>query len=314
MTVIPMTTDVPHQLIVITGPTAVGKTSLTIQIARHFFTEIISADSRQFYKEMRIGTARPSKTEMKAVPHHFIGHLSIHDPYNVSRFENDALSKLEDLFSKHHIVLLTGGAGLYINAVCSGIDELPDPDDSLREGLKELYLKGGIAALLDRLKDLDPDYYRTVDRANPKRLMRALEVCITTGQTYTSLRKNKPKPRDFRVIKIGLFRDKEDLAKRISDRTDAMMAEGLLDEVKSLYPFRHLNALNTVGYKELFQCIDKEITLSQAVEKIKTNTRRYAKRQMTWFRKDEDIRWFHADDVEGISRMLDAGCWMLDAG
>lgn len=301
---IPKNSDSPAILIVLTGPTAVGKTSLSIELARFLSVEILSADSRQFYREMKIGTARPSGELLKLVPHHFIAHLSIHDHYNVSRFETDALHKLDQLFKISSSALLIGGSGLYINAVCHGIDELPDPDDTLREQLKRLYLSEGINALQVKLKALDPLYFEQVDQSNPKRLLRAIEVCLTTGLPYSSFRKNEPKPRKFRIIKLGLQRDREELNKRINFRVDQMMAEGLLEEVKELMPYRRLNALNTVGYKELFDHIDGKYTLEQAVDKIKTNTRRFAKRQMTWFRKDQEINWFHPDDLPKILHLI----------
>jgi len=299
-----MTIDSKPLLIVITGPTAIGKTSLSIKVATAFSTEIISADSRQFYKEMRIGTATPAAAELKAVPHHFIGHISIHDAYNVSHFEEDALKKLDQLFTGRDYIILTGGSGLYINAVCHGIDDLPDPDNGLRTKLKELYHAEGITALQDKVKEIDPEYYIEVDQSNPKRLLRAIEVCLTTGVTYSSLRKNKPKPRNFKVLKIGLTRNREELYRRINHRVDKMMDEGLLSEAKSLYSYRHLNALNTVGYKEVFDYLDAKITLDEAVEKIKTNSRRYAKRQLTWFRKDPEITWFHPDDLDDIINFI----------
>ena len=295
-----MITDPKRTLLVVTGPTAVGKTSLALNLARFLNTEILSADSRQFYREMCIGTARPGKEELKLVTHHFIGHISIRDVYNVSRFEADALNLLDKLFKDHQMVIMTGGSGLYISAVCHGIDDLPDPDDTLREELKTMYAQEGIESLRTKLRMLDPVYYGEVDIANPKRLLRALEVCISTGRTFSELRKNEPKPRDFDIIKIGLTRDKEELNRLINDRVDRMMEDGLLEEVKQLLPSRHLNALNTVGYKELFPYFDGVISLESAIENIKTHSRRYAKRQMTWFRKDKSIRWFHPDQVAEI--------------
>jgi tRNA dimethylallyltransferase len=291
-----MISDPKHYLLIITGPTAVGKTSLTIRLAQSLKTEILSADSRQFYREMLIGTARPREEELRLVPHYFTGHISIHDEYNASRFESEALDLLSKLFLNHQAVILTGGSGLYINAVRHGIDELPDPDDTLREELKTMYAETGIESLRSKLRLLDPVYYSEVDIANPKRLLRALEVCISTGRPYSELRKKKPKTRDFEIIMIGLTREKEELNRRINERVDRMMEEGLLEEVKSLTPFRHLNALNTVGYKELFPYFDGAISLEAAIENIKTHSRRYAKRQMTWFRKEKAITWFHPDD------------------
>lgn len=295
-----MTTDPKRTLLVVTGPTAVGKTSLTLHLARSLETEILSADSRQFYREMRIGTARPGEEELQLVPHHFIGHISVHDEYNVSRFESDALNLLDQLFKNHQLVIMTGGSGLYINAVCHGIDDLPDPHDTLREELKTMYSQEGIESLRSQLRLLDPVYYGKVDIANPKRLLRALEVCISTGRPFSELRKNESKPRDFEIIKIGLTRDKEELNRRINDRVDRMMEDGLLEEVEQLLPFQHLNALNTVGYKEFFPYFSGEIPLDMAITNVKTHSRRYAKRQMTWFRKDKSIRWFHPDQVAEI--------------
>ena len=247
-----MITDPKRTLLVVAGPTAVGKTALTLILARSLETEILSADSRQFYREMNIGTARPGEEELQLVPHHFTGHISIHDEYNVSRFESDALNLLRQLFKNHQMVIMTGGSGLYINAVCHGIDDLPDPDDTLREELKTMCVREGIESLRTKLRLLDPVYYSKVDVANPKRLLQALEVCIGTGKPFSELRKNEPKPRDFEIIRIGLTREKEELNKRINDRVDRMMEDGLLAEVEQLLPFRNLNALNTVGYKEFF--------------------------------------------------------------
>jgi tRNA dimethylallyltransferase len=295
-----MIIDPKRYLLIVTGPTAVGKTTLTIHLAQHLKTEILSADSRQFYKEMRIGTARPKEDELKMIPHHFTGHISILDEYNASRFESDALNLLNKLFENHSVAIMTGGSGLYLNAVSHGIDDLPDPDITIREELMQTYAAEGIQSLRSRLRLLDPRYYEEADIANPKRLLRALEVCITTGVPYSELRKKNPKPRDFECIWVGLTRDREELNRRINDRVDLMMDEGLLKEVETLIPFRHLNALNTVGYKELFECFDGTITLGSAVENIKTHSRRYAKRQMTWFRKTKDITWFHPDDYDKI--------------
>jgi tRNA dimethylallyltransferase len=291
-----MTTD-DRTLLVISGPTASGKTTAAIQFARKLQTEIISADSRQFFREIPIGTATPSAEELAAARHHFIGHLSIHDNYNVSRFETEVLDKLEALFSVHKTVVLVGGSGLYLNAVCHGIDELPDPDPAIRLQLKEMLATHGIGVLQEKLKLLDPDYAARVDLFNPARLIRALEVCITTGFPYSSLRTNVPKERSFRVRKLGLMVPREILNIRIENRVDGMIAAGLVDEARNLYPFRHLNALNTVGYKELFCHFDGTLTLDRAVINIKTNTRRYAKRQMTWLRKDPEITWIEPEKI-----------------
>jgi len=288
------------RLVVITGPTAVGKTGIAIHLARHFQTEILSADSRQFFRELKIGTAAPSPEELKAVPHHFIGHLSIHEPYNVSRFETDALTKLTTLFALHDLVLLTGGSGLYINALCHGIDLLPDPDPELRQKLKNILLHSGIGALQQQLHDLDPDYFQQMDQSNPTRLIRALEVTLTTGIPYSSLRTHTPKPRPFTIVKIGLELPRPVLNERINHRVDQMLEAGLLREAESLYPYRHLNALNSVGYKELFDYFEGKYSFETAVEKIKTHTRRYAKRQMTWFRNDPSIAWYHPEQLPEI--------------
>jgi tRNA dimethylallyltransferase len=289
-------------LIVILGPTAVGKTALAIDIARHFNAEIISADSRQFYKELIIGTSFPSDEELNSVHHHMLGHLSISDYYNVSRFENDVLDCLNLKFKIQNLeyMLMVGGSGLYITAVCNGIDELPDPDELIREQLKDTYINFGIGAIRKQLFDLDPEYYDTVDLANPNRIIRALEVCLQTGKKYSELRTQEHKHRDFRIIKIGLHRDINELYNIINSRVDVMIQKGLVEEARTLFPFRHLNALNTVGYKELFAYFDGMITLDDAIAKIKTNTRHYAKRQMTWFKKDKSIHWFHPDHKDNI--------------
>jgi tRNA dimethylallyltransferase len=274
-------------LIVIAGPTAVGKTALSIEWAKKLNTCILSADSRQFYKEMKIGTAAPNESELKEVKHHFIAHLSIHDYYNVSMYEIQALEILKQAFKTNDYVIVCGGSGLYIDALSYGIDTLPDPDPVLRKQLTELHLKKGTDDLLRQLKELDPEFYEIVDKNNPKRILRALEVCIQTNQTYTSLRKNQQKKREFSIVKYCLSLPRETLYQRINRRTDQMIADGLLDEAKALYPFKHLNALNTVRYKELFDFIDGKYTLEESIEKIKTNTRRYAKRQITWFKRDK---------------------------
>lgn len=294
-----------HTLIVIAGPTAVGKTRLSIDLTLHFSTEIISADSRQFYKELKIGTAPPEKEDLARVPHHFIGHLSVSDDYNVYKYETEAIGVLASLFSRHQVVITVGGSGLYINAMCKGIDELPDPDPDLRSTLQDKLFKEGIASLQRDLERLDPAYYAEADTSNPKRLIRALEVCLSTGIPFSQLRQNQPKQRNFNVIMIGLNRDRGDLFARIGVRTDQMIASGLVDEAESLIPLRHMNALNTVGYKEIFRYLDGLTTLPQAITDIKTNTRRYAKRQLTWFRKEPDIHWFHPDDFLAICRFLE---------
>ena len=299
-----MTSAKHKYLVVVVGPTAVGKTAMAIRLAQHYGTEIISADSRQFYKELKIGVAAPSDAELATATHHFIGHLSIYDYYNVSRFEKDALQKIQSLFENHDVVVMTGGSGLYIDAVCNGIDELPDPPPELRTELKTLLQKEGVEALQKLLQTHDPEYYRTVDTKNPARLLRALEICMTAGQPYSSLRAQKLEKRPFEVIYTGLHCERALLNERIHRRVDEMIAAGLLDEVEQLFPMRHLNALNTVGYKELFAWKEGKISFEQAVEDIKTNTRRYAKRQMTWFRKNIGIHWFLPTQWEEIIQLF----------
>lgn len=292
-------------LIVIAGPTAVGKTSVAVELAKHYQTEILSADSRQFYREMQVGTARPTAKEMNGIPHHFTGHLYVTETYNVSTFEKEALSLLESLFQSYEDVIMAGGSGLYINAVCHGIDELPDPDPELRQRLQHDYETKGIEILREKLQQLDPEYYIEVDINNPKRLIRGIEVCLATGRKYSEMRTQTSTERPFNIIKIGLTLEREELFQRISKRTDKMIEEGLVDEVRSLYPYRDFNALNTVGYKEIFRYLDGEITLEQTIEDIKTNTRRYAKRQLTWFRKDPEITWFSPFDLQEIIKFID---------
>ncbi len=279
------------ELIVIAGPTAVGKTAFAIKLAKKYQTEIISADSRQFYRELKIGTAAPTEEELTSAPHHFIGNLSIHDYYNVSIYEQEALKLIRHLFEKHDKVIAVGGSGLYIDALCYGIDELPDADEQLRRKIKQKFAEEGIAYLQREVKRLDPAFYEIADINNPKRLQRALEVCLATGKTYSSLRKNKRKSREFMIRKYVLNMERERLYERINLRVDQMMEAGLLKEVRSLIPYRTLNALNTVGYKELFHYLDGEISLEQAITDIKTNSRRYAKRQITWFKRYDDFEW-----------------------
>lgn len=291
-------------LVVLCGPTASGKTAAAIKIAKALNTEILSADSRQFYEGMQIGTAAPTQAEMTEVHHHFIGHLLVTDSYNVSQFEKDALDRLEMLFNTYPVLIMTGGSGLYIHAVTHGIDVLPDPDPQLREELKGLKDEKGIEALQEKLLELDPVHYYSVDLNNAARLIRALEICIITGLPYSSLRSQKPRPRPFEILKIGLEVPREELNRRVDERVDQMLAAGWLDEARELYRFRDCNALNTLGYKEIFEHFAEKMYYSQCVEKIKTNTRRYAKRQMTWFRKDKEIKWFRPDDVEGMLEMV----------
>ena len=279
------------ELIVIAGPTAVGKTSYAIELAQKYNTEILSADSRQFYRELQIGTAAPTKEELAAAPHHFIGNLSIHDYYNVSMYEQEAMLLIDKLFQKHDKLIVVGGSGLYIDALCYGIDELPDADEKLRNEIKKHFAEEGIEYLQKEVERLDPAFYKIVDKNNHKRLQRALEVCLSTGKTYSSQRSNKRKTRPFKIRKLVLNMERQKLYERINKRVDIMMGQGLLDEVKSLLPYRELNALKTVGYTELFRYLDNEISLEQAVTDIKTNSRRYSKRQVTWFKRYDDFEW-----------------------
>lgn len=286
------------KLFIVAGPTAVGKTRFAIELAQLFNTEIISADSRQFYQEMKIGTAVPSSEELSAVPHHFIQHISIEEPYNVHKFEMHAIDLAKQLFKKHDVLVAVGGSGLYLNALAYGIDELPDPSEETRSFLEEAFKKEGVEGLQILLKKYDPAFYQQVDLQNPNRMKRALEVCLTTGKTYSSLRLGNPKTRDFEIHWIGLKQDRIKLYERINLRVDLMIHEGLLEEIKGLYPRKHLNALNTVGYREFFKWMDGDETYDWALEKVKTNSRRYAKRQMTWFTKNPDIHWLDMDQEE----------------
>jgi tRNA dimethylallyltransferase len=291
-------------LIVVAGPTAIGKTALGVFLAKEFKTDVISADSRQFFKEMSIGTAKPSPAEMQGITHHFIDSHSVSEPYNVGKFENESIGLLSHLFLEKNVVIMVGGSGLYIDAVCKGFDELPESDESAREMIGELLEKEGIEALQNKLKELDPEYYNQVDLSNPQRLSRALEVCISSGIPYSKLREGKVKERDFNIIKIGLNTSREQLYQRINLRVDQMMKYGLLEEVKSLLKYRSANALQTVGYKELFEHLDGKTDLQTATEQIKQNTRRFAKRQLTWLRRDPEIKWFEPDDKDKILEVI----------
>ncbi|NCC73899.1 MAG: tRNA (adenosine(37)-N6)-dimethylallyltransferase MiaA [Sphingobacteriia bacterium] len=294
-----------HLLVVVLGPTAVGKTETALKIAEHFNTIIISADSRQFYRELKIGTAAPTTLQKSRVPHYLTGHLSVVDYYNVSRFEKDVLDLLDVHFPTRNPIILAGGSGLYLDAVCRGIDDLPDPDKEIRSEIEKLYSERGITYLQDELLKLDPEYFKIVDKSNPNRLKRAVEVCLLTGKTYTSLRLNQPKQRPFDIIKIGLNLPREELFERISIRTGQMIADGLVNEVKKLTGHRNLNAMNTVGYKEILEYLNEKISLGQAVTNIKTNTRRYAKRQLTWFKKDKNINWFSPFETDEIIQLIE---------
>lgn len=284
-------------LVVIAGPTASGKTATAIQVAKTLGTEIISADSRQFYKELPIGTAAPTKEEQAEVQHHMIHNLNVEDRYDVADYENDVLALLKKLFINHDSVVLTGGSGLFIDAVCKGLDSIPDISEETRNKVNKLYEEGGLFALQNEVQRLDPEYYNIVDKYNPRRLQRAVEVCYQTGLPYSSFRNNTAKPRDFKIIKVALLWDRNELISRINQRVEKMVSEGLIDEAKAMYPKRHLNSLNTVGYKEIFEHFDGKASLNEAIEHIKINTRQYAKRQMTWLRKNNDYQWFTVEEI-----------------
>lgn len=284
-------------LVVIAGPTASGKTATAIQVAKALGTEIISADSRQFYKELPIGTAAPTKEEQAEVQHHMIYNLNVEDRYDVADYENDVLALLKKLFINHDSVVLTGGSGLFIDAVCKGLDSIPDISEETRNKVNKLYEEGGLFALQNEVQRLDPEYYNIVDKYNPRRLQRAVEVCYQTGLPYSSFRNNTAKSRDFKIIKVALLWDRNELISRINLRVEKMVSEGLIDEAKAMYPKRHLNSLNTVGYKEIFEHFDGKASLNEAIEHIKINTRQYAKRQMTWLRKNNDYQWFTVEEI-----------------
>ena len=300
-------------LIVVTGPTAVGKTELCMEIASKYKIPIISADSRQMYGGMRIGTAAPTEKQLQAVRHYFIGNLKLNDYYNAAMFEEDAIKLLERLFRNSHeehgnkhnaIALMTGGSMMYIDAVCNGIDDIPTITVETRTMMRERLENEGLEALCEELRLRDPEYYKIVDKKNVRRVIHGLEICIQTGKPYSSFRTNGRKQRNFNVIKIVLNRPREELYTRINSRVDRMMAEGLLNEAKALYPYRDANALNTVGYKELFAYIDGIYTLGEAVERIKGNTRRYARKQLTWFKRDKDAHWYNPDDKDAIMHFI----------
>lgn len=283
------------RLIVVVGPTAVGKTAECIRLAGMLGTEIVSADSRQFYKEMNIGVARPSVSELATIPHHLIAHISVSQDYNAAMYERDASEVIGKLFQEKDDVVLTGGSGLYVNAVCNGMDDIPDKNESIRQELNDLFDKQGLEPLQKELQEKDPEYWEIVDKRNHIRLIRALEVCRQTGRTFSSFRSQKKTKRDFDIIKIGIRRSRENLLERIYRRVDCMIGQGLIEEVRGLYGYRNLQALNAVGYKEIFDFLDGKTSLQEAVELIKINTRRYAKRQMTWFCKDKEIQWLDAE-------------------
>lgn len=295
---------VKKHLIVLAGPTAVGKTDASIRLARELGTEILSADSRQFYREMTIGTAKPSAEEMQGVRHHFVNSHSITEAYSAGAFEQDALQCLEQLFQRHETAIVVGGSGLYLKILCDGMDPIPDTRPGIREELITTLDREGLPPLQAQLQRLDPAYYATVDLQNPQRVIRALEVCLSTGQPYTCFRRNTPVQRPFQVIKVGLERDRTDLYDRINRRVDGMLAQGLVAEARSLLPFRHHNALQTVGYTEVFGFLDGQYDEAEMVRLLKQNSRRYAKRQLTWFRREEGYTWLPAEDTEGLLRYV----------
>ena len=292
-----------NTLIVITGPTAVGKTALCLGIAKHYDIPIINADSRQIYRDMRIGTASPTESQLEEVKHFLVGKLNLTDYYSASMFEQDVLEILKQQFSgpdSKNIALLTGGSMMYIDAVCNGIDDIPTIEDEVRENLKKRLKQEGLERLCEELRLLDPEYYNIVDKKNTRRVIHGLEICYQTGKTYTSFRKRDKKERPFNIIKIALNREREELYCRINKRVDQMIEEGFIDEARSLYGLRELNSLNTVGYKELFDHFDGIYSLEEAIERIKGNTRRYARKQLTWFKRDPEVKWFHPDNVDEI--------------
>lgn len=291
-------------LIVILGPTGIGKTDLSIELAQMLNSVIISSDSRQVYKELKIGTATPAKDDLAKVKHYMIGNKSIYDYYSAGIYEAEVLEILEDIFNTKNTAILAGGSGMYIDAVCKGIDLLPDADPKLRNSLVKQFENEGIESLRFNLQRLDPEHYKLVDLNNPKRILKALEVCIQTGKTYTSFLTEPNKKRNFNILKIGLETEREELYERINKRVDLMIEQGLIEEAKQFYKDRNLNALNTVGYKELFEHFEKKYDLEEAIRLIKRNSRRYAKRQITWFKRDDEINWFHPDDKEGIIRFI----------
>lgn len=284
----------------IIGPTGVGKTELSLQLAEFFRTSILNADSRQLYRDIPIGTAAPTIEEMQRVPHYFVGTLGLQDYYSAAQYETDAITLLDQLFRDRDVVLLSGGSMMYIDAVCHGIDDIPTIDELTRERMRERYEREGLEPLQNELRLLDPEYYQICDIRNPKRVVHALEICYMTGRTYTSFRRNAHKERPFRIIKIGLQREREELYRRIGLRVDQMVEQGLIEEARRVLPFRDCNSLNTVGYKELFRYFDGEWDLDFALERVKRNTRVYSRKQVTWFKKDGKVAWFHPSAVEEI--------------
>lgn len=292
-------------LLVLIGPTGVGKTELSLRLAERFQADIISSDSRQLYADLKIGTAAPTPEQLARVPHHFVGTLQLTDYYSAAQYETEVMKLLSVLFQEKDIVILTGGSMMYVDAVCKGIDDIPTVDEETRTLMKQRYEEEGLDNLCAELKLLDPEYYKIVDLKNPKRVVHALEICYMTGRTYTSFRTRSAKERPFNILKIGLTRDREELYERINRRVDMMIEDGLLEEAKVVYPYKHLNSLNTVGYKEIFNYLDGEWDLSFAIEKIKQNSRIYSRKQMTWFKRDEEIVWFHPEQEKEILNYIE---------
>lgn len=297
-----------NTLIVILGPTGVGKTDVCLRVAEHFCIPIINADSRQLYREIPIGTAAPTPSQQARVRHFFVGTHSIDDYYSASMYEQDVLQLLEKLWEDKRIALLSGGSMMYVDAVCNGIDDIPTVDDEIRIWMKERFAREGLDALCEELRQLDPDYYEIVDRKNYRRVIHALEIIHQSGKTYTSFRTQQTKERPFRILKIGLNRPREVLYDRINRRVDQMVADGMVEEARRMYPHRENNALNTVGYKELFLAFDGKWTLDEAIERIKGNTRRYCRKQLTWYKRDTTIHWFSPDQVEDIIHLIHDNC------
>lgn len=294
-----------NSLVILLGPTGVGKTELSLRLAEYFHSSILSSDSRQLYKDLIIGTAAPTTEQMQRVKHYFVGTLELTDYYNASRFEEEVVALLAELHKQHPVVLMSGGSMMYIDAVCKGIDDLPTVTPELRRELTELYEREGLEPIRAQLKLLDPVHYAQVDLKNYKRVIHALEICLMTGKPYSELRTNPRKERPFRIIKIGLNREREELYERINRRVEVMMEDGLLEEARRVYPLKHLNSLNTVGYKELFKYFDGEWSLDFAIDKIKQDSRNYARKQLTWFRRDQEITWFHPDQEADIIRHIE---------
>ncbi len=294
-----------NSLVILLGPTGVGKTELSLRVAEHFGSPIISSDSRQLYKDLPVGTAAPTAEQMARVRHYMVGTLNLTDYYSASNFEEDVISLLNTLHQTTPTVVMTGGSMMYIDAVCKGIDDIPTVTPEIREAIYAQFEREGLENILQELQEADPVHYEEVDRMNYKRVIHAVEICRMTGKPYSSFRTNSRKERPFRIIKIGLTRDREELCDRINRRVDQMMADGLQEEARKVYPFRHLNSLNTVGYKELFKYFDGEWSLDLAVEKIKRNSRVYARKQMTWFKRDEEIEWFHPEQETEIINFIE---------